>query len=780
LPGHYVVLQEDSDGRVSEVFRERVDVSGFPQLERSSRWGGDGNRLERRLSARVVGDGGVVYETDVAAARWLRGEFAAVDGMPAQAVHLPAEARYYVLRVPASNAPTRLLVDRADGSKRTAFETTLEPAGPAQKASSGDVIPLIQSGNPGNRLDLLIVAEGYTADQRGKFQQDALAVANNFLALSPYRDYRGLINVTGLFLASAQPGADKPQCAETPGAPVVQVDTALDATFCTSGIRRLVSVSATKTLAAASAVPNWDHITVLVNDSEYGGSGGTIMVGTLNSSAVAILQHEFGHSFFKLADEYEAAFPGYPPCSDAPSSSMPCEMNVSDRTNPLKWTGWVDPATPIPTPTAMPDPREAGAWQGARYVSSGMYRQCHNGIMRTLASLYFCYVDGEAFVTTLYSSGWGVPSSGISHVEPGTASPAASSVTVGAGSTVGLQVVLAGPDSGLDVAWKVDGSIVKTEHLASGAIARFDYTALAGSHVVELAITDRSLLLLTPRTSSRQWQVTGSGMNSTARLANLSTRTRVMTGDDVMIAGFVLSGSTPKRVVVNVSGPSLASYGIANPLANPTLTLVRSSDNVVIGSNDDWQAQANPADVPAIQASGFQPNSSLEPALIATLAPGGYTAIVQGAGGATGVGLVGLFEVDHPEVPFVNMSTRGKVLTGDEVMIAGFVIQGDSAKTVVVNVAGPSLSGFGIASPLANPQLTLVRAADNAVIATNDDWQTQANPSDVTAINNSGFKPNHALEPAIIATLAPGAYTAIVSGVGGGTGTGLVGVFVAP
>jgi hypothetical protein len=132
--------------------------------------------------------------------------------------------------------------------------------------------------------------------------------------------------------------------------------------------------------------------------------------------------------------------------------------------------------------------------------------------------------------------------------------------------------------------------------------------------------------------------------------------------------------------------------------------------------------------------------------------------------------------VDHPEVPLVNISTRGQVLTGNDVMIAGFIVQGTASQTVVINVAGPSLAANGISNPLANPTLTLVRSADNAVIAVNDNWEVQ-DPAAVAAIQASGFKPNNGFEPAIIATLPPGAYTAIVSGVGGGTGVALVGVF---
>jgi hypothetical protein len=261
------------------------------------------------------------------------------------------------------------------------------------------------------------------------------------------------------------------------------------------------------------------------------------------------------------------------------------------------------------------------------------------------------------------------------------------------------------------------------------------------------------------------------------RLANISTRMQVLTGGDVMIAGFIIGGPVAKTVVINVAGPHLANFGITNPLQNPKLTLVRSSDNAILGTNDNWQTQTNPADVQAIMNTGFQPNNTLEPALIATLAPGAYTAIVEGATGGTGVGLIGVFEVDHLEVPLINISTRGKVLTGGDVMIAGFIIQGNGSKTVVVNVAGPNLANFGVTGVLQNPQLTIVRSSDNVIIATNDNWQTQANPADVQAIMNTGFQPNNTLEPAVILTLPPGAYTAIVSGVNNGTGVALVGVF---
>jgi hypothetical protein len=162
-------------------------------------------------------------------------------------------------------------------------------------------------------------------------------------------------------------------------------------------------------------------------------------------------------------------------------------------------------------------------------------------------------------------------------------------------------------------------------------------------------------------------------------------------------------------------------YGITNALSNPALTLVRSSDQVVLASNDNWQTAANAAQ---LSAAGFAPSNSLEAAILVDLPPGAYTAIVSGVGNGTGVAVIGVYEVDHPETPLINISTRGRVLTGNDVMIGGFIIDGSGPQRVAIVATGPSLAQYGIASPLADPTLALVRSSDQAVLATNDDWQT--------------------------------------------------------
>jgi hypothetical protein len=259
---------------------------------------------------------------------------------------------------------------------------------------------------------------------------------------------------------------------------------------------------------------------------------------------------------------------------------------------------------------------------------------------------------------------------------------------------------------------------------------------------------------------------------NTARLVNISTRMQVLTGSDVMIGGFVIGGSATKRVAIVATGPSLSAYGITNPLANPTLTLVRSSDQAVLASNDNWQSAANASQ---LQAAGFAPGNALEAAILADLPPGAYTAIVQGASNGTGVAVIGVYEVDHPDAPLVNISTRGRVLTGGDVMIGGFVIDGTGPKTVAIVATGPSLAAYGITSPLADPVMALVRSSDQAVLATNDDWQEASNAAQLQA---AGFAPSNVLEAALLQTLPPGAYTVVVQGINNGTGVAVIGVYV--
>ena len=255
--------------------------------------------------------------------------------------------------------------------------------------------------------------------------------------------------------------------------------------------------------------------------------------------------------------------------------------------------------------------------------------------------------------------------------------------------------------------------------------------------------------------------------NNPPRLFNISTRGPVLTGDNVLIGGFIIQGSTNKQVVIRARGPALAQVGVPGTLANPQLALY--SGQTPIASNDNWVDAANAA---AITASGFAPENAQEAAILTSLAPGPYTAIVTGVGNTTGIAIVEVFEVDAPNTPLINISTRGIVQTGDNVMIGGIIIEGTGPQTVVVRARGPSLAALGVPGTLANPQLALY--SGQTAIASNDNWGDAPNAAAITA---STFAPTNPNEAAILMTLQPGAYTAIVTGVGNTTGIAIVEVF---
>ena len=387
-------------------------------------------------------------------------------------------------------------------------------------------------------------------------------------------------------------------------------------------------------------------------------------------------------------------------------------------------------------------------------------------------------VQSEQVVTARFASASGatVWSAPLAGTDPAHANQIGKSITVDASGNVRVaaQAFFAG-GANYELATLhyagITGSVLGAARYAGGTGAG---TATAN---LELAAGDAAYTIGSFARSTGVFptalKYTGLAAANPPRLGNISTRGQVLTGDDVLIGGFIIGGSAPKSVMVVAYGPSLAAAGVANPLMNPTMTLVRSADQAVIGANDDWQGAANASE---IRSSGLAPADPHESAILMTLAPGAYTAVVSGAGGTTGVGIVAVYEVDRPDVPLVNISTRGKVLTGEDVLIAGLIVQGDAPRTVVITAAGPSLASAGVAGSLANPTMMLVRSSDQTVIATNDDWQTAPNAD---AIRAAGFAPADPREPAIMMTLPPGAYTAIVSGAGGTTGVSVVGVFAA-
>ncbi|MFL6583472.1 MAG: peptidylprolyl isomerase [Chthoniobacterales bacterium] len=263
------------------------------------------------------------------------------------------------------------------------------------------------------------------------------------------------------------------------------------------------------------------------------------------------------------------------------------------------------------------------------------------------------------------------------------------------------------------------------------------------------------------------------------RLVNISTRLQVGTGQDVLIGGFIVRGSGTKRLMIRGIGPSITSNGqpLAGTLQDPTLEL-HDGSGAIIASNDNWQTNSNKAE---ISDTGIAPSAANESVILTSVpadsAGTPYTAVLKGVNNGTGIGLVEVYDLDSaPGSTVLNISTRGFVQAGDNVMIGGFIVGGTDSKKILVRGIGPSLTNNGVAGALADPQLEL-HNAQGTQIDSNDDWQSSPQKTEIQA---TGVPPSNAKESATYDVLAPGAYTAIVRGAGSTTGVALVEVYQLP
>ncbi len=256
-------------------------------------------------------------------------------------------------------------------------------------------------------------------------------------------------------------------------------------------------------------------------------------------------------------------------------------------------------------------------------------------------------------------------------------------------------------------------------------------------------------------------------------LANLSTRAFVGLGENAVIGGFIIQGSQPATVVLRGIGYSLPAIGINNALEDPVIEL-HSASGGTLATSDDW---IDDSWAQTVASYHLDPANSRESAILATLNPGSYTVVVRsfdnGDGHLTGTALVELYDLHTTGGRAGNISTRGQVQGGDQVLIGGFIVGGTQTKTVVVRALGPSLTAAGIAHPLSDPTVEL-HDASGTTLTSNDDWGSGPNAAQIQA---EGLAPTQTAESALQATLNPGSYTAIVRGAGGATGVGLVEIY---
>lgn len=286
--------------------------------------------------------------------------------------------------------------------------------------------------------------------------------------------------------------------------------------------------------------------------------------------------------------------------------------------------------------------------------------------------------------------------------------------------------------------------------------------------------------------------------NAATSLANISTRGVVGTGGDVLIAGLVVGGTTPKSVLIRATGPALADFGVGGALADPTLVLL-DAQNRTVAQNDNWETGGGGSAILAAAArlgAFLFKSGSRDAALLTTLSPGNYTAIVSGVADTTGVALVEAYDADADIAAagthkLVNIATRGQVGTGENVLIAGLVVAGPGPRTFLIRAIGPTLvrAPFNLTGALLDPFLQIYQG--DTLLHENDDWDTPASampPLRDASLRAGAFammetrttRPASGLDAALILTLQPGSYTAKVSGFGGTTGVALVEIYELP
>jgi hypothetical protein len=262
--------------------------------------------------------------------------------------------------------------------------------------------------------------------------------------------------------------------------------------------------------------------------------------------------------------------------------------------------------------------------------------------------------------------------------------------------------------------------------------------------------------------------------NSTPRtpLVNISTRGTIGAADQQMIAGFTVAGTTPVRVALRTQGPGLTKYGVSNAAKSTHIRVYDQATQALMGENTGWKTHPSWRLLQSLQVAPAQDN---EAGMLLTLWPGSYTAVVSDDTNANGVGIVEAFDIDNlTESKLVNLSTRGTVGTGENQMIAGIIVN-NVPRTVVIRTQGPGLTKYGVSNVVNDTLLTLVAQSDGHTVATNDDWQTDSRNARL-GTDLAAFAPTDAREAALVVTLAPGAYTALVSAKGT-PGVGIVEVF---
>lgn len=380
-------------------------------------------------------------------------------------------------------------------------------------------------GDPANRIDLVIVGDGYTSAESGLFSSDANKFAQTFFGSEVYKEYAGYFNVRTIYVASNQSGASHPELS-----PPVIKDTAFGAAFNCSGIVRLICVNSAKLNAVITPLlpaNQRDYVLVLVNDPVYGGSGGSILVSSTNTSAAEIILHESGHTIGLLADEYTSQ----PPVCSLTAEPSAANATLQSSRSGVKWNAWIDGATPVPTTTIAPG--VPGIYEGADYCPSGKYRPTNNSRMRTLGNL-FEPINDEQLVRRFYNIVSGIDAS----------SPSTSPVSVKQGEQRQFSVTPLVPAThALVVSWAVDANA-----LSAGPNLILDTSKLTvGTHSLVATVQDSTTFVRSDPakllTDTQTWQVSVGPPDALPIVAAMTITPSSLIAGATATVNFTLSGS---------------------------------------------------------------------------------------------------------------------------------------------------------------------------------------------------------------------------------------------
>ncbi len=418
----------------------------------------------------------------------------------------------------------------------------------AKIGSAEPVTVLQQTGDPSNRVDLVVMGDGYTAADLGKYANDVTTFLTTMPAQQPWTEYRNLLNIYRVDVTSTESGASHPENSVTK-------NTAFSAAYNCSGIQRLicVNIAAVNTVLSRSVAANQrDLVVIIVNDSVYGGSGGAVAVASTNSQSVEIALHEIGHTLGLLADEYTDQPPNCSLLFEPPAANA----TMQTQRGLIKWNPWIDASTAIPTTTTAAG--VPGLYQGADYCPTGKYRPTYDSKMRTLNQPYY-QINTEQIIKRYYN--FATPLDG--------ASPSGTSVTVPGGGSTTFQIsVPALATHSPSVTWFFDGASV-----ATGPTLVAPASAIPpGSHTLTASIQDTTPMVRNDPSgvlrTSRSWTISA-GSGGLSAPGPPSSLTATSTGSSVALAWSPpASGSAPSEYFIEAGSAAgladLANFSTGN------------------------------------------------------------------------------------------------------------------------------------------------------------------------------------------------------------------------